>query len=370
MSQIKLEPVEDDIDEMNTSMQRLIERADWFLNNIANRSTNSSSSSDANNEEVNPEQPEPELPPEPESLPQIMSNSSTSSLTPHDDGNESSGSDTTIVCSTDEPMPEPLNPSPAAVNDSFGQDVIVIGTPTIEPRRNRRRVRQNICMPNADTSVIDLSNYHEEVPPSMPVIVLSSDEETEVDAPATTGPPQPSGRSNWGTVTIQNFNTVSVQSSAPHTISVSLSNTRRNRRRNDRQLAANNHFFNEDISMHVPVSSVAASRPPPQPQQQTNNVGTHAATEEATKSTSIICPICYEALANQRVISTSCGHCKAQMRSTIGGIDRNKSFVAIQYASTHSSFVRMILFTTTYEAWNSIIFRSFDVFDGTNQSDS
>uniref|UniRef100_A0A903Z026 RING-type domain-containing protein n=1 Tax=Anopheles minimus TaxID=112268 RepID=A0A903Z026_9DIPT len=312
MSLIKSEFIEYDIDEMETSMQSLIERADRFINSLTNRSSNSNSSSSydeinasSSRYSMNANYAEPEAEAEPETVSGFISNDSASSSASRDDGNGSSGSDTTILCYTDEQMPEPMNPAPAVVNNSFGQDVIIIGTPTTEPRR-RRRARRIVTMPNTDTSVIDLSNYPEErntTPVS--IVVISSDEENEEAAPVTSTRIQPSGPGNCSTFTINSVG-VSVTTSTPLSVHV-LSNPCRNRRPQNAS-----HNIVEDVGMRqlIHTAPVPQSSPPPPTQtlQQTNSGGTHTAIQGNPRSMSIICPICYEQLGNTRAISTSCGH--------------------------------------------------------------
>lgn len=311
MSLIKSELIEYDIAEIETSMQSLIEQADRYLNSLTNRSSNSNSSSSydeinasSSRYSMNANYAEAEA--EPETVPRCISNDLASSSASRDDDNGSSGSDTTILCSTDEQMPEPMNPASAAVNNTFGQDVIVIGTPTTEPRR-QRRARRIITMPNTDTSVIDLSNYPEvRNTTPIPIVVISSDEENEEAAPVTSARIQPSGPGNCNTFAYNNF-VVSLTTSTPVSVHVS-SNPRRNRRpQNDR------HNIVEDVGMRQPIHTapVPHSSPPPlpaQPLQQINSGGTHTATQGNPRTMNIICPICFEQLGNTRAISTSCGH--------------------------------------------------------------
>lgn len=310
MSQIKKELTHQNIDEMNRSMQELIEEADRYLNRLENLSSNSDSSThstlnvSANLQSTQDINTEPEREREVATgtgLEDVSSVSILSSVTLND--NDSSGSDTTIVCGHDEPMPEPTvlthrtMPEPM-LDNSVEQDVIVIGTPTVESR-SRRGIHRNTAVPNADTSIIDLSYYPEvrnpppPPPPSEPIIVLSSDEEND-EAAAVATTQQPLSRSNYSQVRIDNY-AISVQTSTPHSISVSVNNTDRNRMGAPTPAASP-----PAVSTPLPVCHT------PPAQQQRNSTGTSE--EDTSKTTSIICPICYETLANRRAISTSCGH--------------------------------------------------------------
>ncbi|XP_053664074.1 uncharacterized protein LOC128713240 [Anopheles marshallii] len=325
MAQIKYEITEDSIDEINTSMQGLIEEADWLLNSIgnysshsitidfdsSNASTSRSSMSADNAEPV----PETALEPDTRAVP-------VSAPPNYDVGNDSSGSDTTIVCNNEEPSPGPSNRNSLIIlgdNNSLEQEVIVIGTPTIE-RQRTRRVRSNRIAQNHDSSVIDLSNYTEmrrELPTVSPIIILSSDEENDEVAPAATIQ-QPSRPITRSSVAINNF-AVSVHSSPAHfstTLSVRLGNRQHERNpHNGTQFGNINHSYEVgDIRVGEPVPApILNSTPPappsqPSPQQRATKRRSHAATEGTSNTMNIICPICYETLANQRAISTSCGH--------------------------------------------------------------
>ncbi|XP_052897172.1 uncharacterized protein LOC128304081 [Anopheles moucheti] len=298
MSQIKLEITEDSTDDINTSMQNLIEEADWLLNILGSRSSNSSSnifddsnaSTSRSSMSANDVEPEPSLEPD-------ISAAPASSQPNYDVGNDSSGSDTTIVlCNNEEPSAGPSNRTPVISlegNNSFGREVIVIGTPIIEPQR-RRQVRRNSSAQDHDGSVIDLSNYQEirRELPMEPIVILSSDEENDEVAPVATiqQPARPSNRSSF---TINNV-AVSVHTSSAHSISFYMPNTSLG-----------------DISvvepMPAPILNSTQPAPPPQ-QRATSNSQTHVAAQGSPKTLNIICPICYEMLANQQAISTSCGH--------------------------------------------------------------
>uniref|UniRef100_A0A182S3K1 RING-type domain-containing protein n=1 Tax=Anopheles funestus TaxID=62324 RepID=A0A182S3K1_ANOFN len=295
MSQIKLE-CEDEINEMNASMQNLIEQADWLLSNLEHRTSHSSSSSSMfDDSSSNPSTSRNSMSAnyiEPE-IEQGM-RSFVSEPPDHDVGSDSSG-DTIILSNNDEAIAEqPVNSDgtrAAVANSSLAQEVIVIGTPIVTEPRNRQRVRRDAYPQNVDTSVIDLSNYPEfRTPPPTEPIVISSDEENYEPAAPPVTIQQPSVPNNWSSITISSYE-VSVETAAPHSISLSVPNRRRIRRRNGR------FTYTEDIeSVESLVPPVIRSPPPPsQP-------------AGSPKSMNIICPICYETLANQRAISTACGH--------------------------------------------------------------
>lgn len=304
MAQVKYEQFEDNIDDIGTSMQHLIQQADWLLNSIRSRASNSNSSTSESNTGSSRESAHSSSNGE---QAQAITIPTLSSLNREESSNDSSGSDTTIIYDQDEVMPVSASTPFPVVGDSFGQEVIVLGTPVIETRTTRRRDHQTARSLNLDTSVIDLSNYIE----PEPVVIISSDEEdnappSTVQAPLSQPQPQSQNPADWR----NNRFAISVQSS-PGRILVAVSNRRRRRARSNQanrrtsQNSINRSVDVVEVSMTEPPSlspvvSAAQPRPPaPEPNHDETRTGRVA---------DIICPICYDALGNRPAISTSCGH--------------------------------------------------------------
>ncbi|XP_035914139.1 uncharacterized protein LOC118512990 [Anopheles stephensi] len=303
MAQVKYEPLEDDIDDIDTSMRHLIEQADWFLDSLRSRPSYNNSSSSANESNASSSRESAQTSSSSTAQPEQGSTTTTmgsavSSVNQDEPSNDSSGSDTTILCSHDELMPDASTPIPL-VDDSFAQEVIVIGTPAIEPRtsqlRARRRARRAL---NRDTSVIDLSNYQE----PEPVVIISSDEEDNI-APSTVQTsfpvpiPQPLPSGSWSSFTVGGL-AVSVHTSPTQNISVALS----------RHLADDSSV---EVSMlesrPAPVTATQPARRPAPP-SASPAPNTNLNETRTSRGVDIICPICYETLANRQALSTACGH--------------------------------------------------------------
>lgn len=326
MAQVKYEPLEDNIDDIDRSMRQLIEQTDWYLNSIRSRPSNNSSSANESNASSSRDSSHTSSNAQTEQTFRIESEVSQHQ---NERSNDSSGSDTTILCSHDVELPEASTPIPnPVVDNSFGQEVIVIGTPAIETRVSRRARRTARSLNVNDTSVIDLSNYQE--PES--VVIISSDEEDSATPPnavplvhSSLPPPQPrqlqrqpcpSG--SWSTILDGGY-AVSVRTTPTQSISISLSsgNNARPGRVNIRSSSANNYQQHEVVLVNTvepipaPIALPAAqpALPPSRPiAPQAPAPKTDLNKTQTSRGSSIICPICYETLANRPAVSTTCGH--------------------------------------------------------------
>uniref|UniRef100_A0A182X3S5 RING-type domain-containing protein n=1 Tax=Anopheles quadriannulatus TaxID=34691 RepID=A0A182X3S5_ANOQN len=278
------------------------------------------------------------------SVPSVDNNNSSSSST------ESAGSDSTVLYSLDETMPRaPRTISPITIgDDSIAGDVIAVedvATAERVPRRRRRNQQLAEPYPRSNISIIDLSDVPIGTPPAARqpssrgrsesvVIISSSDEENEGDQP-----PPPRRRINVtqnATNTLIQIGNVSIDLSAPDPSSVvelTLSGSQ-----NDRYLFDSTgsqqrieHNYTRDFgdidaraafqvrpARQAPPRTRLSSRAPapaPAPAPSPRRAAPPAAvaansqpTDNASTGKDIICPICYESLADRPALSTICGH--------------------------------------------------------------
>uniref|UniRef100_A0A182JY53 RING-type domain-containing protein n=1 Tax=Anopheles christyi TaxID=43041 RepID=A0A182JY53_9DIPT len=329
MAQLKSEPIEDTIDEIDTSMQHLIEEADMYLSSIQNRrsSVNSNSISfdgasstresiDYNIshiEEANDlEEPNRTIPPV--SVVDRNRNNSSSSST------EDAGSDSTVLYSHEETMPSTPMSSPIVIGDDFPIPEIIILDPSTVGRAPPRRRRQNLCVRttrrgNVNTSIIDLSHLPSpEQQGQAPVVVISSDEEDD----AANQPPVRRMNTSQSPTNMVGIHCgrVSILIGSPYNYNGSNRNSIERSNRNGRD-SFNSNIRQQRIEHNytrgpVELASVMQSLPPPlplaavaaslaSPRRPSNATG-------IAPSKDIICPICYETLADRPALSTICGH--------------------------------------------------------------
>ncbi|XP_041773201.1 uncharacterized protein LOC121594213 [Anopheles merus] len=282
------------------------------------------------------------------SVPSVDNNNSSSSST-----TESAGSDSTVLYSLDETMPRaPRTISPITIgDDSIAGDVIAVeDVATAERVPRRRRRNQLLAEPYArsNISIIDLSDVPVGTPPAARqppsrgrsasvVIISSSDEENEGEQP-----PPPRRRINVtqnATNTLIQIGNVSIDLSAPDPSSVvelTLSGSQ-----NDRYLFDSTgsqqrieHNYTRDfgdidarsafqvrparrapprtrLSSRAPAPA-SAPAPAPSPRRAAPAAAVAANSQPIDNASStgkdIICPICYESLADRPALSTICGH--------------------------------------------------------------
>uniref|UniRef100_A0A8W7P511 RING-type domain-containing protein n=1 Tax=Anopheles coluzzii TaxID=1518534 RepID=A0A8W7P511_ANOCL len=278
------------------------------------------------------------------SVPSVDNNNSNSSST------ESAGSDSTVLYSLDETMPRaPRTISPITIgDDSIAGDVIAVedvATAERVPRRRRRNQQLAEPYPRSNISIIDLSDVPIRTPPaarqpssrdrSAPVVIISSsDEENEGEQP-----PPPRRRINVtqnATNTLIQIGNVSIDLSAPDPSSVvelTLSGSQNDRylfdstgsqqriehnyTRDFGDIDARSAFQVRPARQAPPRSRLSSHAPAPAPAPVPSPRRAAPAAAVATNSQpndnpstgkDIICPICYESLADRPVLSTICGH--------------------------------------------------------------
>ncbi|XP_050073077.1 uncharacterized protein LOC126561174 [Anopheles maculipalpis] len=278
-------------DDNDTSMQHLIELADSMLDRMRGR-TSFNSGSSANESNASRVSRETRSTAQAEQGFAI-----TVSLGRQSDScDDSTGSNTTILCSRDELEVAEASTPIAVADQSYGQEVIVISTPAMETRISRR-ARRNVCPPpNADTSVIDLSNYQEVGPVMAPIVIISSDEEegeTSRTVPTSLPPRLPQYSST-------ELNTTSSIERTSDPVSSTIPARRPTRRIN---ITNTQHQNIIEISLRESMPTSTESLPVAEPLPNPNRDKTRP-----SRPNRIICPICYERLANRKAISTSCGH--------------------------------------------------------------
>uniref|UniRef100_A0A182NHW7 RING-type domain-containing protein n=1 Tax=Anopheles dirus TaxID=7168 RepID=A0A182NHW7_9DIPT len=279
---VKSEPIEEGgvIDVMDSQMLSVIDEADACLNRLQNRSRNFAENAGGRaagfysfNGSMYQWQSDSLL-----FSPIDRRSSSSGSVAVSSDN--STNSEDTVLYSHDASVAGIAEPSSPIV---IADDSLLPGAGAIRSTRGHRRM---LLHEAANTSVIDLTN----VPLPTPtfgadhVVIVSSDEEDNVDRvyPET------------------NRNTSVLSLEMP--ISIEINDSPVNRR--EQVLTSEQHplrSFNNNTQRRRALAAVAHSSPqsgtePPPPKVATSS------------SSEIICPICYEPLANRPAMSTNCGH--------------------------------------------------------------